>query len=93
MTRSNQHLFWGQNKDRNKEDDAENMVSSTQGHFFPRNMMWSSNTFFSPAAENPGVQRHHVAKAASTVTPVEGDTCECESLDSSLEKPKQSRSD
>lgn len=55
--------------------------------------MWSSNTYFSPAAENPGVQRLHVAKASSPVTPVEGDTCECKSLNSSLEKPKQSRSD
>lgn len=55
--------------------------------FFPRSMMWSSSIYFSPAAENPGVRRHHVAKAPSAVTPMEGDTRECESLDSSLESP------
>jgi len=32
-----------------------------------------------------------MAKAPSAITAVEGDTCECKSLDSSLEKPKQSR--
>lgn len=43
---------------------------------------------FSPAAENPGVQRLHVAKASSPVIGVGGDICECKSLDSILEKPK-----
>lgn len=56
-------------------------------------MMGSSNTYFSPGAENPGVQILHVAKASSPVTSVEGDTCECKSLNSSLKKPQQSRSD
>lgn len=33
-----------------------------------------------------------MAEAPSAVAAMEGDTCECKSLDSSPEKPKQSRS-